>query len=136
MESEIEEVAPAAREMTVEEQLGLSERGAKELESAKERGIEPFYTRINNKEFIYRAIKRSEWRKLRARVQKKAEEAAGDDAKLMEVREEELEQVILIAEVYYEQSSEDLPAGTFETLTDTILLSSGFGGVDIDPVQL
>ena len=41
-----------------------------------------------------------------------------------------------ISRIFYAGEIDDLPAGVVDSLSDLILLSSGFGGPEIEPIKL
>jgi len=115
--------------------LGLSEKAKEAIDQAKEQKIDTLYTRIAGREYIYRPITRKEWRTLRERMAARTKEAEDNPEILALIKEEELESLVELARVYYE-NNDTMYAGVIDTLSDAILLSSGFGGVEFDPVRL
>ena len=91
---------------------------------------------IGGKEFVFRPVLRSEWRGL-LRKRNEALLAAGEDELLKaEVQENEFEDLLNICLLYTPISISKLPAGTVQVLADAILMASGFGGLDTQPVAL
>jgi len=134
--SENKELTASEDQQAIYDQLDLSEAARKAILTAKEAGYEPVFTKISGKEFVYKPVTRKQWRELRTRMSEAASKIdQDDDLAAAELREEELERLVRMCEVYYE-NSENLYAGTVDSLSDSILLSSGFGGAEVDPIRL
>lgn len=126
-----------------EELLEEMERRAKPSKEAtdaskvfKDKGLNPVYIRVANIEFLYRSLARKEWRK-QSKEQNIAITEAGEDlVQIAEVREDSKEKMVKFAVIWSSYKSKDLPAGTIEVLTDLILLESGFGPPDSEPLRM
>jgi len=105
-------------------------------DKAKEEGLEVVYTRIAGKEFLFRPVDRSEWRQLISRRNKLLMDAGEDQAKAVEIQEDEMEELVRSCLLFPEVEVEKLRAGVVGTLGDQIMFESGFGGADIEPVRL
>ena len=107
------------------------------VKAAKANGINPVFITIAGGTYIYKTITRKEWRQLRKDMQAKLVEAGEDEEKLLDVKEDELLKLLNLAKVYYQEGNiDDLPAGVVDSLADSILISSGFGGAEIEPIKL
>jgi len=114
---------------------GPSEAALAASAGAKEQGYEPLYVKIAGKEFVYRFVERSEWRTLLKARNEAMAQAIDDQAKL-EVAEKEIESLLEVCLIYSTDPIEKLPAGTVQLISDAILVASGFGGLDAEPVKL
>lgn len=113
-----------------------SEDALAEIEKHKKAGYEPVYLRVSSIEFLYRSLGRKEWRK-QIRTQNEAIVEAKDDLiKIAEAKEDAKEDLVASALLWQSTKRTDLPAGAIEVLSDAILLESGFGPPETDPVKL
>lgn len=113
-----------------------SNEALKAIEKHKGEGFEPVYLRVSGIEFVYRSLGRKEWR-VQIKTQNDIIIAAGEDlVAIAEAKEDAKEEMVASALLWKGTKREDLPAGAVEVLSDAILLESGFGPPDTDPVKL
>lgn len=142
------EMEPLTREeilssFTTEELLQEMEVRAKPSTEAteaskefKKKGQTPVYIRVANIEFLYRSLARKEWRK-QSKEQNLAITEAGEDlVQIAEVREDSKEKMVKYATLWSSHKGKDLPAGAVEVLADLILLESGFGPPESEPLRM
>ena len=100
-------------------------------EQAKKDGFRPYCVSINGQNFVYRPIKRSEWKGLTRRQNTELIDAQEDPIKLTEIKEKYIEEIVQMCVLWSEVPVDDnLGAGYVETLSDAILIDSGFGQPD------
>jgi hypothetical protein len=107
---------------------------AEELKS-KDKNLEPVYIRIGDREFLYRALYRKEWRQQIFEQNKRVAEAGDDQALIMEITEDAKEAMVGSAILWCSNEGE-MPAGVVEVLSDAVLYESGFGPPETEPVKL
>lgn len=136
------------------EDTKVSKKAQAAATAAKKTGVRPVYVTISGREYVYRGMTRGEWADLRrdisaimAKLQTELAPVEGDAPKVVaekvaklevamgDLRENEMEKVVALAKVYYE-NEEGMGAGVVETLTDLIMQESGFGGPELEPVRL
>ena len=97
---------------------------------------DPIYLRVAGIEFVYRSLGRREWR-TQIKQQNEAIIEAGDDLVGVAEAKEDAKEIMVDSAVLWKSSKlKELPAGAVEVLSDAILLESGFGPPDTDPVKL
>jgi peptidyl-tRNA hydrolase len=118
----------------IQNRAGISVEARAAADIAKSEGKEPCFIVAANRQFVYRPLGRKEWRhQLKAQNEKIA--AAGDDiVSIAEIKEDAKEEMVKSALIYTEVT--DLPAGVVEVLADAILLESGFGPPESEPIRL
>ena len=104
--------------------------------TAKEKGQAPVYMRVANIEFLYRSLSRKEWRKQSKEQNVSITEAGEDLVQIAEVREDAKEKMVKLATIWSSHKGKDLPAGAIEVLADLILLESGFGPPESEPLRM
>ncbi|RMG69778.1 MAG: hypothetical protein D6710_08305 [Nitrospirae bacterium] len=115
----------------------VSEQAQAAADRLKEQGYTPVYTVIAGQEFVFRPITRAEWRELIRRRNQQAAEAGDNQIAIAEIQEDSAEEFTKMAVVYPENFDvSKAPAGIVNSLSDAILLESGFAGPDVEPVKL
>jgi hypothetical protein len=115
---------------------GLSDIAKAEAKSAKKAGFAPSYLRIGGREFLYRALGRKEWREQIKAQNVKIVDAGEDHVLIAEIKEDAKEDMVKAGLLWTELGDSEMPAGTIEMLADAILLESGFGPPESEPVRL
>lgn len=116
---------------------GASKAVLEAVKTLKEEGWDPTYVKIAGREYLYRAITRKEWRDILISRNKRFAEAEGDENKILEINEDEQDKLVQMATLFplnFDVSK--APAGVISTLSDSILIESGFNGIDMAPEKL
>jgi len=103
---------------------------------AKEAGFAPIYTKIAGQEYVYRAVTRKEWREILAARNAKLIAAGEDLAAQSVIQEDEMEGLVAMTLLYPTFNPDTIPAGTVQSLSDSVLMESGFAGPDMEAVRL
>lgn len=106
------------------------------ITAGKKEGKAPLFMTVAGREFVFRAVTRSEWRSLVASRNQKLLEAGEDQAKVVEVQEDEVEELVKLCLLYPAFDLDSLGAGVVQHVADAILYDAGFGGPDIQAVRL
>jgi len=104
--------------------------------AAKENGYDVEFVLIAGKEYVYRPIVRSEWRKLMKERNELMAALEEDKLAQAEALESEYEKILSLCLLYSSVPMANIPAGAVQTLGDAILSLSGFGGLDMTPIKL
>ena len=116
--------------------MTVSKEAKTAADEAKKSGFKPMYVVVAGAEYVYRGVTRKEWRLHLEERNSLLKEAEQDEVRQAEIQEEAMESIVGIALIFPEFNKDTFPAGAIQTLSDNILLASGFGGPDIDPVEL
>jgi hypothetical protein len=120
----------------LEKRAEPSPEAVKASEGAKKKSLVPVFIRISNIEFLYRSLNRKEWRSM-VKDQNVAITEAGEDlVQIAEVKEDAKEKMVKAALIWSSFKGRNLPAGAVEVLADAILLESGFGPPDNEPIRM
>ncbi len=118
----------------IQNRAGITPEAKAAADKAKENGIQPSFIVAANRQYVYRPLGRKEWR-TQLRVQNEKIAAAGEDlVAIAEIKEDAKEEMVQSAILY--QEGDQLPAGIVEMLADAILIESGFGPPDSEPIRL
>ncbi len=115
----------------------ISKETQARIDEAKANGCTVMSVPINGEQFIYRSFNRLEWRG----IQKQINELAPKDPNASQVGIKELgEELIvrcgLIEPVLDNTGILSLGAGRVSQLAELMLVASGFGGLEAEPVKL
>jgi len=106
-------------------------------EKAKADGFRPYWITLNGVSFVYRPIKRKEWRELTRAQNKELVASQEDPLELAEIKAKYVEEIVKMCVLWSELPIDDnLGAGYVETLSDAILIDSGFGSPDVPSVEV
>ncbi len=115
------------------------------IDNAKQVGHSVFSVKIGGKVYVYRSINRREFRELQDSLAKRAEEIKSTsktvgksevsqpdiDTKIARLKEEGEEQMVLLGLIssppITKAELDNFPAGVIASLSDKILMASGFG---------
>ena len=86
--------------------------------------------------YVFRAVTRSEWRKLLSERAGMLKDVGEDPGKMLEIQENESERLVDMCVVYPKINASNMLAGAVVSLSDQILLLSGFGGPDLEAKRL
>jgi hypothetical protein len=112
----------------------ISEGAQAAADKAKEEGFEPMFIIVAGQQFVYRPMSRKEWRQHLKKQNVAIKAAEEDQTAIFEVQEDAKESLVEFALIY--QESKVMPAGAVEILSDAILIESGFGPPDTEPIRL
>jgi hypothetical protein len=105
------------------------------VQKAKTEGFQPVLVTIAGVQYIFRPVTRKEWRELLIRRHNKALAAKEDPLKLAEIQQDEMESLVNTC-LLHPKLTENCPAGVIESLSDSILVESGFQATDTEPIKL
>lgn len=105
------------------------------VEKAKSEGFQPVLISIAGTDYIFRPVTRKEWRELLVRRHNKAMAAKDDPLKLSEIQQDEMESLVNTC-LLHPKLDEKCPAGVIESLSDSILIESGFQPAENEPIKL
>jgi len=114
--------------------LELSTPATEAANKAKDNGQDPQFLVIGGKEYIYRGLTRKEWRKQVKKQNQQVVDAGEDVVKVSEIQEDAKEELVNLCVIY--KKDKEFSPGAVETLAEAILVASGFGPPDTDPVAL
>jgi hypothetical protein len=103
-------------------------------EKAKADGIAPMFIVIAGNQYVYRPVNRKEWREHLKKQNAALAEVGEDRAAAFEVQEDSKEALVYSALIYRDGSI--VPAGAIDVLSDAILIESGFGPPETEPIRL
>lgn len=108
------------------------------IDNLKAQGHSVYKVKMAGHEYIYRTVMRGEFKKLQSAAAEDAKAAGEDEVKLAAVLDSNKEKLVvkcLVHPVLTEVDLADLPAGIVDSLSESIMASSGFGA-DAVPEQL
>lgn len=116
---------------------GLPEGVREAADKAKKEGLRPYWVTLNGISFVYRPIKRKEWRELTRKQNKELIDVGEDQLALAEIKSKYVEEIVGMCVLWSEIPVDDnLGAGYVETLSDAILIDSGFGTPDVPSIEV
>jgi predicted HNH restriction endonuclease len=118
----------------IQDRNNISDEAKAAAEKAKAEGLVTMFIVIAGTQYVYRPINRKEWREHLKTQNKAIAEAGEDKVKIFEVQEDAKEALVEAALVYNESSV--VPAGAIDILSDVILIESGFGPPETEPIRL
>ena len=114
----------------------MSDAAASAAKQAKGEDKTPCFVILNGHEYIYTGLSRAQWRahnKKQNKLLVSAQEA--QDLVLMEEIKEDAKEQLVNSQVLF-SSEKVISAGAIEYLSDFILMESGFGPPEMEPVRL
>lgn len=114
----------------------MSEKARKMVDLAKSQDKSPCFVILNGHEYVYTGLSREKWRehnKKQNQLLVQAQEA--QDLVLMEEIKEDAKEDLVKGQVLF-TSEKVISAGAIEYLSDFILMESGFGPPEMEPVRL